>query len=101
MGIGDILCEYIYGSFLLVKAALEVAQKTAKALLKALDTLFNTLMSIVRYVIDVRDNRNMKTYMDEFYKSHDKLEGDKFIPCNSCPEMVAVISSMGKEKTDV
>lgn len=53
MGIGDILCEYIYGSFLLVKAALEVAQKTAKALLKALDTLFNTLMSIVRYVIDV------------------------------------------------
>lgn len=53
MGIGDILCEYIYSSFLLVKAALEVAQKTAKALLKALDTLFNTLMSIVRYVIDV------------------------------------------------
>ena len=53
MGIGDILCEYIYGSFLLVKASLEVAQKTAKALLKALDTLFNTLMSIVRYVIDV------------------------------------------------
>ena len=53
MGIGDILCEYIYGSFLLVKAALEVAQKTSKALLKALDTLFNTLMSIVRFVIDV------------------------------------------------
>lgn len=53
MGIGDILCEYIYGSFLLVKAALEVAQKTSKALLKALDTLYNTLMSIVRFVIDV------------------------------------------------
>lgn len=53
MGIGDILCEYIYGSFLLVKAALEVAQKTSKTLLKALDTLFNTLMSIVRFVIDV------------------------------------------------
>ena len=53
MGIGDILCEYIYGSFLLVKAALEVAQKTSKALLKAADTLFNTLMSLVRYVIDV------------------------------------------------
>ena len=53
MGIGDILCEYIYGSFLLVKAALEVAQKNSKALLKALDTLFNTLMSIVRFVIDV------------------------------------------------
>lgn len=53
MGIGDILCEYIYSSFLTVKAALEVAQKTSKALLKALDTLFNTLMSIVKFVIDV------------------------------------------------
>lgn len=53
MGIGDILCEYIYGSFLLVKAALEVAQKNSKALLKAADTLWNTLMSIVRFVIDV------------------------------------------------
>lgn len=53
MGIGDILCEYIYGSFLLVKAALEIAQKASKALLKALDTLYNTLMSIVRFVIDV------------------------------------------------
>ena len=53
MGIGDILCEYIYGSFLVVKAALEVAQKTAKALLKAANTLFDTLMSICRYVIDI------------------------------------------------
>ena len=53
MGIGDILCEYIYGSFLLVKAALEVAQKTSKALLKAADTLYITLMSICRFVIDV------------------------------------------------
>ena len=53
MGIGDILCEYIYGSFLVVKAALEVAQKTSKALLKALDVLFNTLISICRFVIDV------------------------------------------------
>ena len=53
MGIGDILCEYIYGSFLVVKAALEAAQKAAKALLKAVNTLFDTLMSICRYVIDI------------------------------------------------
>lgn len=53
MGIGDIICEYIYGSFLLLKAALEVAQKTSKALLKALDTLFNTLMSWCRFVVDL------------------------------------------------
>lgn len=53
MGIGDILCEYIYGGFLVVKAALEVAQKTAKALLKAANTLFDTLMSLCRYVIDI------------------------------------------------
>lgn len=53
MGIADILCDYIYGSFLLVKAALEVAVKTAHSLLEALDTLFNTLMSLCRFVIDV------------------------------------------------
>ena len=53
MGIGDILCEYIYSSFLLVKAALEVAQKTCKTLLTSLDTLFNTLLALCRYVIDV------------------------------------------------
>lgn len=53
MNLGDILCEYIYSSFLLVKAAVEVAIKTAKTLLKALDTLFNTFISVCKYVIDV------------------------------------------------
>ena len=60
MGIGDIICEYIYGSFLLLKAALEVAQKTSKALLKALDTLFNTLLELCRNVIDI----GIKTVLD-------------------------------------
>ena len=60
MGIGDMICEYIYGSFLLIKAALEVAQKTSKALLKALDTLFNTLISLCRFVIDI----GIKTVLD-------------------------------------
>ena len=60
MGIGDMICEYIYGSFLLIKAALEVAQKTSKALLKALDTLFNTLVSLCRFVIDI----GIKTVLD-------------------------------------
>lgn len=58
MGIGDILCEYIYSSFLLVKAALETAQKTAISLIKAADTLWNTLISLCRYVIDVRYRNN-------------------------------------------
>jgi len=53
MGIADILCEYIYGSFLLIKAALEVAIKTAKALITALDTLFNALMSWCRFILDI------------------------------------------------
>ena len=53
MGVGDILCEYIYGSFLLIKAALEVIIKTAHSLLEALDTLWNTLMSLCRFTIDV------------------------------------------------
>lgn len=60
MGIGDMICEYIYGGFLVLKAALEVAQKTSKALLKALDTLFNSLISLCRFVIDV----GIKTILD-------------------------------------
>src|SRR5690554_42583 len=52
MGIGDIICEYIYGSFLTIKASLEIIQKTSKLMLRSLDTLFNTSLNIVRHTID-------------------------------------------------
>lgn len=60
MGIGDIICEYIYGSFLLIKAAMEVAEKTARMTLKQLDALFNTLLSVCRYTVDTA----IKTVLD-------------------------------------
>lgn len=60
MGIGDIICEYIYGSFLLIKASLEAHIKTQKLVLDSLNTLFNTLMSWCRFVVDV----TIKTIMD-------------------------------------
>lgn len=53
MGIGDIICEYIYGSFLLIKASLEVIIKTQKLILDSINTLFNTLLSWCRFVVDV------------------------------------------------
>lgn len=53
MGVGDIICEYIYGSFLLIKASLEVIIKTQKLILDSINTLFNTLLSWCRFVVDV------------------------------------------------
>jgi hypothetical protein len=48
----------------------------------------------------VGKNPDMKGCMKEFYQSHDEIKGDKFIYCGSCPEMVAVLSSMGKPKEE-
>lgn len=53
MGVGDIICEYIYGSFLLIKASLEVIIKAQKLILDSINTLFNTLLSWCRFVVDV------------------------------------------------
>lgn len=65
MGIGDILCEYIYNSFLLIKNAIDVAVKAASTLLSAIETAFNTLMSLCKYVIDLGIDtitRSINTY---------------------------------------
>lgn len=53
MGVGDIICEYIYGSFLLIKASLEVIIKAQKLILDSINTLLNTLLSWCRFVVDV------------------------------------------------
>ena len=60
----------------------------------------STLDKPIRYVMAVGNNPDMEGCMKEFYQSHDEITGDKFIYCNSCPEMVAVLSSMGKPKED-
>ena len=54
----------------------------------------------IRYVMAVGNNPDIGGCMKEFYQSHDEIAGDKFIYCNCCPEMVAVLSSMGKPKED-
>ena len=53
MGIADILCDYIYTAFLVIKASAEVIVKSAKRLLEDLDTLYNTILSLCQLVIDV------------------------------------------------
>jgi calcineurin-like phosphoesterase family protein len=60
----------------------------------------STLEKPVRYVMAVGNNPDMAGCMEEFYESHERLAGDKFIHCKSCPEMVAVISSMSKSKEE-
>ena len=56
------------------------------------------LKNPIRYTISVDGESQIDKERNEFYQSHEKIDGDKFIYCNSCPEMVAVISSLGKPK---
>jgi calcineurin-like phosphoesterase family protein len=58
----------------------------------------STLEKPVRYVMAVGNNPDMEGCMEEFYEHYEKIDGDKFIHCTSCPEMVAVISSISKSK---
>ena len=60
----------------------------------------STLERPIRYVMAVGKNPDMEGCMKEFYQSHDEIKGDKFIYCDTCPEMVAVLSSMGKAKEE-
>jgi len=53
MSAGSIFCEYIYGSFLLVSAALEVGMSLAKTTLSMLSTMFDACISLFRFTIDV------------------------------------------------
>ena len=54
----------------------------------------------VRHIMAVGNNPDIGECMEEFYQHHDRIDGDKFIHCNSCPEMVAVISSFGKKASE-
>jgi hypothetical protein len=56
------------------------------------------LKNPIRYTISVDGESQVDKARNEFYQSHEKIDGDKFIYCASCPEMVAVISSMGNKK---
>jgi calcineurin-like phosphoesterase family protein len=54
----------------------------------------------IRYTISVDGESHIDKARNESYQSHEKIDGDKFIYCESCPEMVAVISSMSKPKRE-
>lgn len=53
MSAGSIFCEYIYGSFLLVSAALEVGMSLAKTTLNMLSAMFDACLNLFRFTIDV------------------------------------------------
>lgn len=52
MGVASLVCTYLYGSFAVIKTALEAYVHVAKNLIKRIDSLATTLMSTVTYVIN-------------------------------------------------
>ena len=60
MGFASLVCTYLYGTFAVIKTALEGFTKLAKNLIKRLDTLATTLMTTVRYTI----NATMRTIIN-------------------------------------
>lgn len=52
MNVADIFCEYIYGTFLIVEAALEVGIHAAQSLMHMLNAFFDAVLSWFKYVVD-------------------------------------------------
>ena len=53
MNVADIFCEYIYGSFLIVEAALEVGVHAAQSLMHMLNAFIDACLSWFKYVVDL------------------------------------------------
>lgn len=53
MSPGSIFCEYIYGTFLLVEAALQVGIALAQTTLQMLNTAFDAILSWCKFVVDL------------------------------------------------
>lgn len=51
MGIGTLICTYVYGSFLIIKTVLEAYTTLAKNVLKRIDALLTVVMSTLEYTI--------------------------------------------------
>lgn len=53
MSVSSIFCEYIYGTFLLVEAAMEVGIALAQTSLQMLNMAFDAILSWCRFVVDL------------------------------------------------
>lgn len=53
MNVADMFCEYIYGSFLIVEAALEVGVHAAQSLMHMLNAFIDACLSWFKYVVDL------------------------------------------------
>ena len=53
MNVADMFCEYIYGSFLIVEAALEVGVHDAQSLMHMLNAFIDACLSWFKYVVDL------------------------------------------------
>ena len=60
MGYASLVCTYLYGAFVAVRATIEGLTEAAKGILKRIDTLVSTLMTTITYTI----NATMRTVVN-------------------------------------
>lgn len=99
MGFASLVCTYLYGTFAVIKTALEGFTKLAKNLIKRLDTLATTLMTTVRYTINatMRTIINLvKQYEKELFDLlYDAVFGtDKSFWCNRLWKCAALLAEL-------
>lgn len=51
----------------------------------------NKTQNSIRGIVQITEEYNPKTFREKFYETHEKLDGDIFIFCDSCPAMMAVL----------
>lgn len=99
MGYASLVCTYLYGSFAILKAAIETYIHVAKNVLKLLDTLVSTINSTINYVINstLRLIINMvKQFEKELFDMlYSYLFGeDKSFWCNKLWKCVALLNEL-------
>lgn len=97
MGVATIICEYIYGSFLIIKTAVEAGTTVAKKALELIDILIVTIVNTLLY--SMNPMINMITNLIKVYqkKLADMLGlggGDDSIWCSHLFDCLALLNEL-------
>lgn len=99
MGYASLVCTYLYGAFIAVKATIEGLTQAAKGILKRIDTLVSTLMTTITYMINttMRTVINLvKQYEKELFDMlYNAIFGeDKSFWCNKLWKCAALLAEL-------
>ena len=99
MGYASLVCTYLYGAFIAVKATIEGLTQAAKGILKRIDTLVSTLMTTITYMINttMRTVINLvKQYEKELFDMlYNAIFGeDKTFWCNKLWKCAALLAEL-------